>query len=280
LSSRPGSTQAHQALTACWLLTTQDADVFFTRRLSLSSFPLPLPTSLAMATEMVDMFPYNAGIMLMNLVTLRRTYVQFLAFLLNNKNGMYFPGFGPGDQGAYNQFYEATARAAKLTQAYNAKPYLRAQPTAYVVHFHGPKPHHYLDYIETGSCEFGEMCKRGFQRALCGYLDHWYESIPDDAVAVRLRKACDYLRVFMPHVQAPANDSLTAALSTSKRLKSKGVMAALAPANAADSSRDGSQLVPHPCPPGQRCGHVQPAAGVEAHGRGSISALSFWRRFR
>jgi hypothetical protein len=51
-----------------------------------------------MGPEMVDMFPYNAGIMLANLPALRESYKPFLEFILSNKYGLTFPGFGPGDQ--------------------------------------------------------------------------------------------------------------------------------------------------------------------------------------
>jgi hypothetical protein len=64
----------------------------------------------------VDEFPYNAGVMLMNLPLLRSTYNDFLDFILGNRHSMYFPGYGPGDQGAINQFYEAYVRKYKLPQ--------------------------------------------------------------------------------------------------------------------------------------------------------------------
>lgn len=34
----------------------------------------------------------------MNLIGLRQSYQSFLAFILENKHGVYFPGYGPGDQ--------------------------------------------------------------------------------------------------------------------------------------------------------------------------------------
>jgi hypothetical protein len=51
---------------------------------------------------MDDMFPYNAGVMLMNMWKLRATYKQFLSFILNNKDGMYFNNFGPGMTALHN----------------------------------------------------------------------------------------------------------------------------------------------------------------------------------
>lgn len=76
----------------------QDSDVFFRRSLTLSDFGLPLPPTIGMASEAMDIFPYNAGIMLMNLPRLRLTYEKFLSFVLGNKNGLFFTNYGPQDQ--------------------------------------------------------------------------------------------------------------------------------------------------------------------------------------
>jgi hypothetical protein len=75
-----------------------DTDILFRRPFSFHEFPLPLPRAVGMGPEMVDMFPYNAGIMLANLPALRESYKPFLEFILSNKYGLTFPGFGPGDQ--------------------------------------------------------------------------------------------------------------------------------------------------------------------------------------
>jgi hypothetical protein len=75
-----------------------DTDVLFRRPFSFHEFPLPLPRAVGMGPEMVDMFPYNAGVMLANLPALRATYPAFLAFILSNRHGLTFPGYGPGDQ--------------------------------------------------------------------------------------------------------------------------------------------------------------------------------------
>jgi hypothetical protein len=151
-----------------------DCDVYFRRPFRLTSFPHPLPPYAAMAVEMADMFPYNAGVMLMNLPGLRRTYEHFLSFILDNQYGaMVFPGFGPGDQGAYNQFYEASVRHHKLPEVWNAKPYKPFDETAYIVHFHGPKPVHYKMWMTEHTCSFDNMCELGFQNGLCDYMDEY-----------------------------------------------------------------------------------------------------------
>lgn len=69
-----------------------DADVYFRKPITLDSFGLPLPSTFGMASEMSDMFPYNAGVMLMHLPPLQATYAGFVEFIFNNQNGMFFPG--------------------------------------------------------------------------------------------------------------------------------------------------------------------------------------------
>jgi hypothetical protein len=39
-----------------------------------------------------DIFPYNAGIMLMNMPYMRKTNKKFLSWILSQKNGLYYPG--------------------------------------------------------------------------------------------------------------------------------------------------------------------------------------------
>ena len=44
---------------------------------------------------MDDIFPYNAGIMLMNMPYLRQTNKQFIDWILEQRNGLYFDGEQP-----------------------------------------------------------------------------------------------------------------------------------------------------------------------------------------
>ena len=69
-----------------------DADVYFRRPVTLDSFRLPLPETIGMASEADDIFPYNAGIMLMHLPAMRSTYAAFIDFIFSNKHGLFFPG--------------------------------------------------------------------------------------------------------------------------------------------------------------------------------------------
>lgn len=58
---------------------------------------------MSMSYEFYKMFPYNAGIIMANLPTMRRNYKAFLAMMLDNDDGLYYPNFGPADQGIINK---------------------------------------------------------------------------------------------------------------------------------------------------------------------------------
>lgn len=167
-----------------------DTDVFFRKSIAFIDFNV-LPDYVSMAPEMSDMFPYNAGVMLMNLYNLSVSYNKFFAFIMSNNFGLYFPDYGPGDQGAYNQFYEKGLRSSVLSKNFNAKPYQTFLESSSIVHFHGPKPHEYLQFFKSGVCLFGTMCEAGFQQSFCQYLHDWNKFCPTGGPAcVRLRLMC------------------------------------------------------------------------------------------
>ena len=94
----------------------------------------------------------NAGIMLINVPWMRRTYDEFVAWTFSGANvarGLHFGPFGPGDQGAYNQFYTGKFNVHRWP-LFNWKPYWGYNPRAKLVHFHGPKPDDYIVYRVTG----------------------------------------------------------------------------------------------------------------------------------
>ena len=202
---------------------------------------------------MDDIFPYNAGIMLMNMPYLRQTNKQFIDWILEQRNGLYFDGalpvgaggrggcsavsqnsifsfllsklswlsgagYGPLDQGAINQFYEKEIKGkpiSKVRTAWPPPPVLLirfpccldaglqcqalsgvsrncthcapawVRPAAapwfrfrYYAHCRSayacpqtpcppsfrvvqcrPKPNHYLQWLRTGICVFGDICR-------------------------------------------------------------------------------------------------------------------------
>lgn len=169
-----------------------DCDVVFRGKLSLVDFSLPLPPFLSMASEGVDVFPYNAGVILFNMLSMRHSHKSFVKWILHYRNGLYYgPEYGPGDQGAYNKFYEKDLKPFKLSQDFNAKPYHTFRPSAKIIHFHGPKIHDYLSYLQDGSCRFGTMCKKGvIKGAVCYYNDLIISYNPSWKSAHVLKKFC------------------------------------------------------------------------------------------
>eukprot|EP01026_Neomeris_dumetosa_P045397 TRINITY_DN3844_c0_g1_i11.p1 TRINITY_DN3844_c0_g1~~TRINITY_DN3844_c0_g1_i11.p1 ORF type:complete len:626 (-),score=26.44 TRINITY_DN3844_c0_g1_i11:480-2357(-) len=167
-----------------------DTDTFFRRRVALVDFPQPLPLAIGMGPEMADHFPYNSGVAIFNMCALRRTHAAFIQFIFNETDGLNFQGYGPVDQGAYNQFYEDEVRAWKLPEAFNAKPYKEYNNNALIVHFHGPKPKDYLNLFVKGSCWFSKSHCR-YDRALCDYvIKDWYKYVEDVQLAQDLKSQC------------------------------------------------------------------------------------------
>jgi hypothetical protein len=140
-----------------------DADVFFLRPISLDSFSKQLPETLAMAFEMDDVFPCNAGVMLMNLPEMRISHRSLIDFTFANPS-LHFGPYGPLDQGALNQFYQHSMKGkCSLSESFNAKPYKTDHRIgkSHILHFHGPKPDDYLRWLRTNRCSFGSKCRAG-----------------------------------------------------------------------------------------------------------------------
>jgi hypothetical protein len=91
-----------------------DCDVYFRQRMKLVDWGAPLPQALGMGYEMDDNFPYNAGIMLMNMAYMRKTNQAFVDWIFAQRNGLYYEGYGAVDQGAFNQFYEKEIRGKPI----------------------------------------------------------------------------------------------------------------------------------------------------------------------
>lgn len=139
-----------------------DADTIFLRRISLESFPMPLPSTLSMAYEMDNTFPCNAGVSLMNLPGMRSSHSLLIDFTFENPS-LHFGDYGPIDQGALNEFYrQSMGHECRLSELFNKKPYKNGGlKQSYILHFHGPKLHDYLEWMQTRKCSFGDKCRKG-----------------------------------------------------------------------------------------------------------------------
>ncbi len=49
-----------------------------------------------------------------------------------------------------------------LSQSFNTKPYNGFDPNSFIVHYHGPKPHDYANWLATGKCDFYTVCETGY----------------------------------------------------------------------------------------------------------------------
>ena len=90
--------------------------------------------------------------------------------------------YGPGDQSAINQFYEASAKTSKLTQAFNTNPYHTFLEIAYVVHLHGPNSSDQLILPQNGTCTLETCAKHGLIHSLCTYVLEWAKHVQDEEI--------------------------------------------------------------------------------------------------
>ena len=138
----------------CLLL---DSDTIVMRPFTIADMGLTLTSTIAMSTEfdMQGKTPTNAGVLVMNVPNLKRTYNAFLDFILDHVETAKFDIPCPVDQGAYLDFYRSSVQF--LSSKFNFKPYWKAQDQnltrSFIVHFHGAKPHDYLKFIMGTPCD-------------------------------------------------------------------------------------------------------------------------------
>jgi hypothetical protein len=131
----------------CLLL---DADTIIRKPFSMSDFGLDLTRSIALSTEFNrhDRSILNAGVMLMNIPYLRKTYNEFVSYILEHVGNATFEHPSPSDQGAYLSFYKDSV--SFLQTRFNFKPYWTSSDIEYfnglILHFHGAKPSDYIRY--------------------------------------------------------------------------------------------------------------------------------------
>ncbi|KAL4423983.1 hypothetical protein ABPG75_001284 [Micractinium tetrahymenae] len=168
-----------------------DCDVFFRKRMRLLDWGTPLPAAIGMGFERFETFPYNDGVMLWNMPYMRLTNAAFVAWILNQTNGLYFPGYGPVDQGAFNQYYEGQVKGRPISKNLNSMIYHDFRPDALIIHLHGPKPNHYGHFVRTGACpQFNDLCEIGFSNGLCQYVAEYARFSPGWPVVQTLLKMC------------------------------------------------------------------------------------------
>ncbi|KAL7575774.1 hypothetical protein ACA910_003104 [Epithemia clementina (nom. ined.)] len=146
-----------------------DSDTIIRKPFTLADFGLNLTYGIAMSSEInfEDAIPSNAGVTLMNIPHLRHTHTEFMKFIMRHVRQGKFDHPSPSDQGAYLVFYNDSVKF--LSQYFNFKPYWevkdRVFQRAYIIHYHGPKPHDYVRYIMAKGCDKAVkfLCARGIR---------------------------------------------------------------------------------------------------------------------
>lgn len=101
--------------------------------------------------------PLHFGAMFINIPRMRQTYHDFLEFVLHRGHSKQFEHASLSDQGPYLNFYGEEVQL--LPRIFNFKPYWKfltdkeQELGPFVVHFHGAKPHDYMNYIMAGGCD-------------------------------------------------------------------------------------------------------------------------------
>ena len=138
----------------CLLL---DADTIVVKPFTMEDFGRNITKGLAFSAEADPylILPWNAGISLMNVPFLRESHTKFIEFILQHVNGEPYDPDAPSDQGAYLDFYKG--HVDFLSIDFNFKPYFQVKPfeaaRKKILHFHGPKPHHYIGHFMGLPCD-------------------------------------------------------------------------------------------------------------------------------
>lgn len=143
-----------------------DADTVVAETFTLGDFGSDITRKVAFSLELEeDEIPFNAGVALMNVPTLRETKKDFLEFI---EGGVTIPFSAPSDQGAYLDFY----RPDFLDRKFNIKPYFHDMRDGKIMHYHGPKPNEIFNFIIGNKLSplMTEVIKKGQISGLCEAL--------------------------------------------------------------------------------------------------------------
>lgn len=134
-----------------------DIDTLAIKPFSFKDFGMEMTPGLAMSSEdqMSSNRPENAGVVLMNVPYLRRKYNGFIKFIYEHLETPCNYKHGISDQGALLDYYQNVTTF--LPQTFNTKAYWieKEGKDVKILHFHGPKPHHFIDYASQVTCHKG-----------------------------------------------------------------------------------------------------------------------------
>ena len=138
-----------------------DADTIVMHPFTLVDFGLNMTFGIAMSADVEPQdIPFqNAGVTLINIPQMRRSYKKFLELVQRHTPGTVLRHEPPSDyREAVFDFFSTDIRF--LEASFNCKPYWYANrhdhQNPFIVHFHRPKPHHFIGHIHDGRIQFVE----------------------------------------------------------------------------------------------------------------------------
>ncbi|CAK0893840.1 unnamed protein product [Prorocentrum cordatum] len=165
----------HISAEYCFLL---DSDAYVFRQPTFHDLGPDVTATLALAADMNENSrdPGDAGVVLMNIPFMRETLSDFRRFIFSRTTPKFTSG--QAHHGAYLDFYGSNI--TYLDPKFNFKTTYQNIDTwkkAFIVHFHGLKPHDHLRFWFTGTCDPAK-CFLLFQFAhnvpfLCGTIQAW-----------------------------------------------------------------------------------------------------------
>eukprot|EP00798_Chlamydomonas_sp_ICE-L_P004103 gene4103-14204_t len=190
-----------------------EPDVYFPKKVTITSFSLPLPEYFGLAFDPDSPGNVDGGVMLVDLPAARRTYPKLKDFVLSSPDAPYFSG-GAGMVSAYVEFYWESVPSDVLNGAFAAKPFREHDDQAFVVHWQGPKPHEYYSYLQEGVCPRSQtVCRQAFETGLCFYVKKWRAFINDSHP---LWYSCVLL--FAPHLQGMCVQDVVSSTSSEEAI--------------------------------------------------------------
>jgi len=143
-----------------------DCDTVVASPFTLADFGAKLTKSIAFSAELDEHAGLaDAGVALLNIPHLRRTYSDFVTFIEGHRHDGMFTiqrdgrvSVCPSDWGAFLEFYNASFEL--LSTNFDTKSYSRGTNDVKIFHFHGAKPHDFLSHLLGKNCHpaFKFMC--------------------------------------------------------------------------------------------------------------------------
>lgn len=166
-----------------------DCDVLFLNDVNFENSPHPEYFSRSSQFNKYDFSDFNTGVMFMNVKKLAESYDVFLKFIASNIDNLI-----AFDQGAYQRFYGR--KNEPLGVKFNHKPYWGIDEKAIILHYHGPKPIHFVtdNDLMNFNPEYYKLYKKN-PLAYEYYLELFKTYSPQfsyDNEAVQLLKRGDY----------------------------------------------------------------------------------------